>query len=110
MVNRTGKNGTDNGERPPDDVLKASLERYASLRLKSAQKLENLAHDHNYHIKSTKLKELMTELNVSTMRKPPPISVITTLVCDKIVQDVNQANGPDALKTFLALDGYQIPR
>ncbi|KAJ6538057.1 hypothetical protein B0H19DRAFT_1217911 [Mycena capillaripes] len=110
MVNRTGKNGTDNGERPPDDVLKASLERYASLRLKSAQKLENLAHDHNYHIKSTKLKELMTELNVSTVRKPPPISVITTLVCDKIVQDVNQANGPDALKTFLALDGYQIPR
>jgi hypothetical protein len=52
----------------------------------------------------------MIELNVSTVRKPPPISVITTLVCDKLAQDVNQANGPDALKTFLALDGYQIPR
>jgi hypothetical protein len=52
----------------------------------------------------------MTELNVSTVRKPPPISVTTTLVCDKLAQDVNQANGPDALKTFLALDGYQIPR
>ncbi|KAJ7832305.1 hypothetical protein B0H13DRAFT_2256526 [Mycena leptocephala] len=111
MVNRTGKNGADNGEREStDDVLKASLERYASLRLPVAQKLENLGRDHDYHIKSTRLKQLMIELNVSTVRKPPPISVITTLVCDKLAQDVNQANGPDALKTFLALDGYQIPR
>ncbi|KAJ7908244.1 hypothetical protein B0H13DRAFT_2498450 [Mycena leptocephala] len=75
MVNRTGKNGADNGERPPDDVLKASLERYASLRLPVAQKLENLGRDHEYHIKYYRAQAT-------------PISVITTLVCDKLAQDI----------------------
>ncbi|KAJ7630047.1 hypothetical protein DFH06DRAFT_1140788 [Mycena polygramma] len=110
MVNRTGNNGTDNGERPPDDILRASLLRYASLKLTIAQKLENLAAEHNYHIKPTKLKALNAELSIPVVRKPPPLSVITTLVCDKLDDDVNQANGPDAIKTFLALDGYQVPR
>ncbi|KAJ7684213.1 hypothetical protein DFH06DRAFT_1312657 [Mycena polygramma] len=110
MVNRAGNNGTDNGERPPDDVLRTSLLRYASLRLTIAQKLENLAAEHNYHIKPTKLKALNAELSIPVVRKPPPLSVITTLVCDKLDDDVNQANGPDAIKTFLALDGYQVPR
>ncbi|KAJ7621922.1 hypothetical protein DFH06DRAFT_1009665 [Mycena polygramma] len=111
MVNRAGNNGTDNGERePPDDVLRSSLLRYASLKLTIAQKLENLAAEHNYHIKPTKLKALNAELSIPAVRKPPPLSVITTLVCDKFDDDVNQANGPDAIKTFLALDGYQVPR
>ncbi|KAF7352008.1 hypothetical protein MVEN_01163000 [Mycena venus] len=111
---------------PPDDVLREALHRYASLRLKSAQRLANLAHEFNYHIKyvrpllilipnnaksrSTKLKELNTEFNVGTVRKPPPISVATTLVCDKLDEDINQADGPDTIKTLLALDGHQIPR
>ncbi|KAJ6517188.1 hypothetical protein C8R47DRAFT_1254494 [Mycena vitilis] len=106
MVNHAGNNGTDNGEQlihsgPPDDVLRASLLRY---------KLDNLAAEHNYHIKSTKLKALNAELSIPVVRKPPPLSLITTLVCDKLDDDVNQANGPDAIKTFLALDGYQVPR
>jgi hypothetical protein len=53
------------------------------------------------------------ELNIATVRKPPlaPLkSVITTLILDKLDADVHQANGPDAIKTFLALDGYQNPR
>ncbi|KAJ6474307.1 hypothetical protein C8R45DRAFT_935705 [Mycena sanguinolenta] len=119
MVNHRGNNGVQNGERaphqffdsrPPDDVLKGSLMRYASLQLTVAQKLENLAQEHNYHIKSSKLAELNREFNVPTARKPPPISVVTTLVCDKLDQDINQANGSDAIRTFLALDGFQIPR
>ncbi|KAJ7100702.1 hypothetical protein B0H15DRAFT_876835 [Mycena belliarum] len=110
MVNTAGNNGANNGERPPDDVLKESLLRYASLRLSVAQKIANLAEEHGYHIKSTKLKELNKQFNIPTVRKPAPMSIITTLVCDKLDADVNQANGPDALKTFLALDGYQIPR
>ncbi|KAJ6556661.1 hypothetical protein B0H10DRAFT_1967605 [Mycena sp. CBHHK59/15] len=126
MVNHSGKNGTQNGERPPDDELCEALHRYASLKLKSAQRLANLAHEFEYHIKyilpllilipnnaksrSTKLKELNTEFKVGTVRKPPPISVATTLVCDKLDKDINQANGPDTIKTFLALDGHQIPR
>ncbi|KAJ6502919.1 hypothetical protein C8R47DRAFT_969770 [Mycena vitilis] len=95
---------------PPDDVLRASLLRYASLKLTIAQKLDNLAAEHNYHIKSTKLKALNAELSIPVVRKPPPLSLITTLVCDKLDDDVNQANGPDTIKTFLALDGYQVPR
>ncbi|KAJ6495490.1 hypothetical protein C8R45DRAFT_824118 [Mycena sanguinolenta] len=110
MVNHQGKNGVQNGERPPDDIFKESLMRYASLRLTVAQKLVNLAQEHDYHIKSSKLAELNREFNVPTVRKPPPIAVVTTLVCDKLDQDVNQANGPDAIRTFLALDGFQIPR
>ncbi|KAJ7133795.1 hypothetical protein C8R46DRAFT_1235384 [Mycena filopes] len=110
MVNRAGNNGRQTGDRPPDDILKASLLRYSSLRLTVAQKLENLAVDHDYHIKATKLKGLNQEFNIPTVRKPPPISLVTTLVCDKIDDDVMQANGPEAIKTFLALDGFQVPR
>ncbi|KAJ7257231.1 hypothetical protein B0H12DRAFT_1218504 [Mycena haematopus] len=110
MVNHSGTNGTQTGEPPPDDVLSASLHRYASLKLTVAQKLANLEHEHNYHIKSTKLKALNKRFDVHTVRKPPPISVVTTLVCDKLDEDINQANGPDAIKTFLALEGHQIPR
>lgn len=71
MVNRAGKNGTNNGEHewqqvalppglktltfihaePPDDVLEESLLRYARLRLSVAAKLANLASEHNYHIR-----------------------------------------------------------
>ncbi|KAJ7633203.1 hypothetical protein FB45DRAFT_745629, partial [Roridomyces roridus] len=58
----------------------------------------------------TKLKELNKQFNIPTVRKPPPVSVATTLICDKLDDDVNKTNGPDAMKTFLALDGYQIPR
>ncbi|KAJ7486808.1 hypothetical protein FB451DRAFT_1534883 [Mycena latifolia] len=110
MVNATGNNGAQNGERPPDNILKQSLLRYASLKLSNAQKIANLAEEHNYRIKPTKLKQLNKDFNIPTVRKPAPISVITTLVCEKLDEDVNQANGPDAIKTFLALDGYQIPR
>ncbi|KAJ7729856.1 hypothetical protein DFH07DRAFT_969376 [Mycena maculata] len=108
MANNTvGHNGVDNGERPSDDVLRESLLRYARLKLTIPQKISNLAEEHHYHIKSTKLKALNKEFNIPTVRKPAPISVI---VCDKLDDDVNQGNGPDAMKTFLALDGYQIPR
>ncbi|KAK7046463.1 hypothetical protein R3P38DRAFT_2508022 [Favolaschia claudopus] len=110
MVNHSGKNGTQNGERPPDDVLRESLHRYASLKLTVAQRLENLAVEHDYHIKKTKLKELNSQFDVPTVRKPPPLAVATTLIMDKLDEDINGANGPDAIKTFLAMDGQQIPR
>ncbi|KAJ6590245.1 hypothetical protein B0H10DRAFT_1961177 [Mycena sp. CBHHK59/15] len=64
----------------------------------------HIARDHNFHIKSTKLKQLNKAFNISTVCKPPPLPVITTLVCDKFNDDVNQGNGPDAMKTFLAID------
>ncbi|KAJ6474303.1 hypothetical protein C8R45DRAFT_1160581 [Mycena sanguinolenta] len=110
MVNRSGKNGTQNGEAPSDDVLSTALHRYASLKLSIDQKLANLAYEYNYHIKATKLKELNKQFNVHTVRKPPPISIVTTLVCDKIDEDITQGNGPDTIKTMLALEGHQIPR
>ncbi|KAJ7868284.1 hypothetical protein B0H13DRAFT_2558781 [Mycena leptocephala] len=39
-----------------------------------------------------------------------PLPVVTTLVCDKLDNDIAQGIGPEAMKTLLALDGYQIPR
>ncbi|KAJ7478048.1 hypothetical protein B0H11DRAFT_1726137 [Mycena galericulata] len=110
MVNLAGKNGAKNGEQPTDDVLKESLLRYARLRLTVAARLANLASEHNYRIGSTKLKELNKHFNIPTVRKPPPLPVVTTLVCAKLENDVVQGNGPEAMKTFLALDGYQVPR
>ncbi|KAJ6611237.1 hypothetical protein B0H10DRAFT_1809969 [Mycena sp. CBHHK59/15] len=108
--NPAGNNGHYNGERPPDDVLEASLKRYAGLGLSVKAKLAALASDHNYHIKKTKLKELNTQFLTPTVRKPPPLPVATGLVLDKLDNDVMQGMGPQAVKTFLALDGYQIPR
>ncbi|KAJ7754763.1 hypothetical protein B0H16DRAFT_1242085, partial [Mycena metata] len=58
----------------------------------------------------TKLKALHKEFNIPTVCKPPPMSLITTLVCDKLDDDITQENGPDTIKTFLALDGLQVPR
>ncbi|KAJ7113473.1 hypothetical protein C8R44DRAFT_930096 [Mycena epipterygia] len=110
MVNTTGNNGTNNGERPSDDVLKEALTRYARLRLSVNAKIANLATEYSYHIKATKLKALNKELNIPTVRKPPPLPVVTTLVCEKLENDVTQGMGPEAIKTYLALDGYQVPR
>ncbi|KAJ7715227.1 hypothetical protein DFH07DRAFT_1015377 [Mycena maculata] len=110
MVNTAGTNGTDNGERPSDDVLKESLMRYARLQLKVPARLANLASEHNYRIGKTKLNNLNKEFNIPTTRKPPPLPVVTTLVCAKLENDLAQGNGPEAMKTFLALDGYQVPR
>ncbi|KAJ6572926.1 hypothetical protein B0H10DRAFT_1659118, partial [Mycena sp. CBHHK59/15] len=73
---------------PSDDVLEESLRRYARLQLTVNQKIEHLARDHNFHIKSTKLKQLNKAFNIPTVRKPPPLPVITTLVCDKLDDDV----------------------
>ncbi|KAJ7921356.1 hypothetical protein B0H13DRAFT_2230598 [Mycena leptocephala] len=82
MVNKAGNNGTCNGKRPPDDVLKEALLKYARLRLPVAARLANLGTEH----------------------------IVTTLVCDKLDNDIAQGIGPEAMKTLLALDGYQIPR
>ncbi|KAK7064871.1 hypothetical protein R3P38DRAFT_2411054, partial [Favolaschia claudopus] len=49
--------------------------------------------------RKTKLKELDAQFNVPTLCKPPPLAVATTLIMDKLDQDVNGANGPDAIKT-----------
>ncbi|KAJ7277244.1 hypothetical protein C8J57DRAFT_1434370 [Mycena rebaudengoi] len=122
MVNTMGNNGYQNGECKylflailppvPPSVLtsKQVLIRYAALQLKNNQKLSNLATELNYHIGVSKLKMLNKQFDIPTVRKPPPFSVATTLVCDKLDDDVNQGNGPATMKTALALDGHQIPR
>ncbi|KAJ7728434.1 hypothetical protein DFH07DRAFT_782221 [Mycena maculata] len=97
MANNTvGHNGVDNGEH---DVLRESLLRYARLKLTIPQKISNLAEEHHYHIKSTKLKAL----NKGTQYPN------STQACTNF-RDNNADNGPDVMKTFLALNGYQIPR
>ncbi|KAJ7616083.1 hypothetical protein FB45DRAFT_1035237 [Roridomyces roridus] len=56
MANTKGKNGVDNGEPPSDDVLRAALLSYASLKLSAKQRIQNLADEHQYHIKLMLLK------------------------------------------------------
>ncbi|EPQ56805.1 hypothetical protein GLOTRDRAFT_104539 [Gloeophyllum trabeum ATCC 11539] len=108
MVNT--RNGHNNGVRPPDDVLRESLLQYARERLTLPQRIERLKAEHGYHIGKTKLKEIQNKLNIPCIRKPPPRSVATTLVCEKMAEDTYGANGPVAIQRLLGLEGHLIPR
>jgi hypothetical protein len=55
---------------PPDDVLEESLMKYASLKLSVAQRLANLAQDHNYHIKYVSCLCSLLSLPTSAIETP----------------------------------------
>jgi len=65
---------------------------------------------HLYIVRKTKLKELNKEFAIPTVRKPPPLAVATTRVCQKIEEDRHGANGPNTVQTLLALEDCLIPR
>ncbi|KAJ8516438.1 hypothetical protein ONZ45_g6255 [Pleurotus djamor] len=110
MVNVTGSNGQDPGNVPPDDILRDTLHGYARENLTLEIRLERLISDLGYYIKRTKLSQLNKKFGVPSVRKPPNRPMATTLILAKMAEDPQQLNGPNAVKTFLSLDGVAIPR
>ena len=61
--------------------------------------------------RKTKLNELHNKFNIPSARKPPPDTVITSLVLDKLASDIEQRNGPNEVAKMIAADGeYVVPR
>ncbi|KAF8590776.1 hypothetical protein K439DRAFT_1328789, partial [Ramaria rubella] len=96
---------------PPDDVLQAALLDYAKERLPLERRLVQLSKEFNYHIKKTKLKELHKEFDIpSACKCQIPFDEIKQLVIEKVSHDVTGTNGPETIRTKIALDGAIIPR
>ncbi|KAJ3813801.1 hypothetical protein F5876DRAFT_34263 [Lentinula aff. lateritia] len=110
MVNHNGTNGIDNGTKPSDDELKKSLMLYAKKNLSIEMRLVYLKRDHGWTIGKETLRKFNKKFEVPSMRKPPPYAISKTLVCEKIVTDVRQKNGPNAIQWSLKIDGFLIPR
>ncbi|KAM5544839.1 hypothetical protein V8D89_001737 [Ganoderma adspersum] len=110
MPNPTGVNGYDNGTIPPEDKLVAALQQYARKQLSLERRIQRLGADLGYHIKYGKLKQLNHKYNIPTSRKPPPLPTATTLVCAEMATDLHRRRGPDAVKSWLALQGFNLPR
>ncbi|TBU64693.1 hypothetical protein BD310DRAFT_943708 [Dichomitus squalens] len=109
MVNPTGANGYDNGTVPPEDELIAALQQYAREELPLSRRLQHLGAELGYHIKKAKLKKLNRKYNIPTSRKPPPLPLATTLICEQMANDPHRHRGPTAVKSQLALEGFNIP-
>ncbi|KAK0184300.1 hypothetical protein F5146DRAFT_1145447 [Armillaria mellea] len=94
MVNITGKNGSDCSICPPDDVLEKALQEYSAECLPIKKILSRLEVQHGYRIGKTKLNDLNNHFGIMSLQKT----------------DIYNCNGPDSVKTFLAQDGFNIPR
>jgi len=113
---------------PSEEDLVAALQQYARERLTAEQRIMRLQKELNYRIwqvqmlmehillidhifcRHTKLKSLNKKYDIPTVRKPPPLPVATTLICEKLDQDQVMANGPNTIQTMLAVDDNLIPR
>ncbi|KAJ7067573.1 hypothetical protein C8F01DRAFT_1247932 [Mycena amicta] len=111
MVNTTGNNGVDNGIKPSDEQLCEILFDFARRELSVPDRLAELSEKHGYTIKKAKLMNLNKQFQVPSVRKPPPLATITTLVGQQVDQDTNRRHGPDRTKKRIARqEGILIPR
>ncbi|KIO00039.1 hypothetical protein M404DRAFT_16415 [Pisolithus tinctorius Marx 270] len=88
-----GVNGYGVKQYPPDDVLCEALHQYAKERLMVQECLARLNSEFQLTVKKSRLHELNKQFNVPSPQKPPPTDIATQAVLDKVVNDVNQANG-----------------
>ncbi|TBU29760.1 hypothetical protein BD311DRAFT_660327 [Dichomitus squalens] len=95
---------------PSEEDLIAALQQYARECLPLQRRIQRLGAELNYHIKSSKLKQLNAKYNIPTARKPPPLPTSTTLICGQMANDPHRRRGPNAIKKQLALESFQIPR
>ncbi|KAJ7713687.1 hypothetical protein B0H14DRAFT_2413736 [Mycena olivaceomarginata] len=111
MANEAGKNGVNNGTKPPDKVLKKTLHDFARRQLSINDRLAELVRLHGYSIKKSKLKTLNNEFEVPSVRKPPPLPVCTALVAQKMSEDNSRRHGPTTIQHQIAREtGIPIPR
>ncbi|KAJ8480792.1 hypothetical protein ONZ51_g6420 [Trametes cubensis] len=110
MVNKTGKNGVDNGIVPPDAVLAEALCRYAREKLTTQQRIERLRVELGYCIKRTKLQALQRKFRTPSVRRPYPPEIVEELVRDKVAQLNDRTKGPETIVRLLADEGNIISR
>ncbi|KAK6974143.1 hypothetical protein R3P38DRAFT_2668504 [Favolaschia claudopus] len=111
MVNSSGANGHHNGTRPPDEVLRAALHRYAEKSLPLNQRLDYLLKDFGYKISYTTLKKLNRDFNVNTVKKPPPEHISTTVIGEVISNNSSSRNGPSTVQNQISRQyKLKIPR
>ncbi|KAH9900867.1 hypothetical protein C8Q73DRAFT_832427 [Cubamyces lactineus] len=90
MVNKTGKNGVDNGIVPSDAVLAEALCRYAREKLTTQQRIERLRVELGYYIKRTKLQALQRKFRTPSLN--------------------DHTKGPETIVKLLADEGNIVPR
>ncbi|KAI6142393.1 hypothetical protein BKA82DRAFT_4438126 [Pisolithus tinctorius] len=95
-----GVNGYGVKQYPPDDVLCEALHQYAKERLMVQECLARLNSEFQLTVKKSRLHELNKQFNVPSPQKPPPTDIATQAVLDKVVNDVNQANGCDPYVSY----------
>ncbi|KAJ2992488.1 hypothetical protein NUW54_g7922 [Trametes sanguinea] len=110
MVNKTGKNGRNNGEVPSDDDLKKSLNAYARAGLTVEERIKRLAVEHEYFISRTTLNKIQRKLGIPSARRPPPREKVMELVSETIAQLQDPSKGAETIRKKLAEDGYKVPR
>ncbi|KAI9069195.1 hypothetical protein FKP32DRAFT_85431 [Trametes sanguinea] len=110
MVNKTGKNGRNNGEVPSDDDLKKSLNAYSRAGLTVKERIERLSLDHKYFINRTTLNKIQKRLEIPSARRPPPKEKVMELVSETIAQLQDPSKGAESIRKKLAEDGYKVPR
>ncbi|KAJ3006701.1 hypothetical protein NUW54_g3833 [Trametes sanguinea] len=110
MVNKTGKNGRNNGEVPSDDDLKKSLNAYARAGLTVEDRIKRLAAEHEYFISRTTLNKIQRRLSIPSARRPPPKEKVMELVSETIAQLQDPSKGAETIRKKLAEDGYKVPR
>ncbi|KAI0332579.1 hypothetical protein GY45DRAFT_1369051 [Cubamyces sp. BRFM 1775] len=119
MVNKTGKNGVDNGTGkslkvstgiPSDAALAEALCRYAREKLTTQQRIERLKVELGYSIKRTKLQALQRKFRTPSVRRPYPPEIVEELVRDKVAQLNDRTKGPETIVKLLADEGNIVPR
>ncbi|KAK7454047.1 hypothetical protein VKT23_011560 [Stygiomarasmius scandens] len=119
MPNLTGKNGHNNGRRPPDDELAKILHSYARKGLDIKTRLQYLKAS-GYTIRHVQLvlraaiwrliyimfsRSTLSILNarfkVPTVKKPPPLPVAASIICDVVAEDKAAKNGPSTIQNMI---------
>ncbi|KAJ7222452.1 hypothetical protein GGX14DRAFT_352906, partial [Mycena pura] len=109
--NKTGSNGINNGKVPPDEKLEKTLHDFARRQLSVEFRLKELDRIYGYTISKRTLTTLNKKFQVPSVRKPPPLTIVTALVAEKIAEDTIGRHGPSTIQKQLAREnGMLIPR
>ncbi|KAJ7756005.1 hypothetical protein B0H14DRAFT_3512281 [Mycena olivaceomarginata] len=111
MTNNKGVNGIDNGTKPSDELLRAALHEFGRRQMPISQRLAELNRQFGYSIKKNTLIKLNKQFKVPSVRNPPSLPVITSLVAQAIEEDVLGHHGPTTVQRMIAREhNVIVPR
>ncbi|THU97341.1 hypothetical protein K435DRAFT_819216 [Dendrothele bispora CBS 962.96] len=108
MVNNSGKNGHSNGSN-----LKNALLEYSEETLTAKETLARLEAQFGYSIKRSTLFALQKKFDIPSARKNAKKlsdEAQTSLMLDKVDNDLYKRNGPNVILNMLARDRIPLPR